>query len=334
VPAAPSADTAGISAVPSAGATPVQPPAAAGDGTPASVQQQRAFGGVATPGTTPKLGARGGAAAPADAVTPTAAGAAAAAAASLFSTPDGPAASSPHSANAAKAAALAAAVAAAHGGPGFGSPASAFESPLEAGRGGGSPTLALCDVGNATLSTLSGPQFMAQVQAAQQPAHVQQFKVEVGCRRLGLAPTGVAFAVLGGIISCIPAPPASSGASCPLSCPIGSPLPPSPPRRPSTCWTAARRRPRPSTTRAWRARRLCRHARRLRLPHSAGISTGAPPLQCTQNAAKSKACPDSRPPRYCPNPQAAAVNVDAARHAPLIDSSPFDLGDMDTMVFR
>ncbi|GBF88465.1 hypothetical protein Rsub_01178 [Raphidocelis subcapitata] len=32
--------------------------------------------------------------------------------------------------------------------------------------------------------------------------------------------------------------------------------------------------------------------------------------------------------------QAAAADVDAARRAPLVDSSPFDLGDMDTMVFR
>ena len=32
--------------------------------------------------------------------------------------------------------------------------------------------------------------------------------------------------------------------------------------------------------------------------------------------------------------QAAKADVDAARHAPLVDSSPFELGDMDTVVFR
>jgi len=42
---------------------------------------------------------------------------------------------------------------------------------------GGSPTLALCDVGNATLSTLSGPEMMARAGGAARGA--QMMKVEV-----------------------------------------------------------------------------------------------------------------------------------------------------------
>jgi hypothetical protein len=149
-----------------------------------------AFSGAAvTPSSTPKLAANskmagatphrgGGGAAPSPSPAPS------------FFTPDGTA-SSPRAA-AAKAAAVAAAVAAEHAGAGFGSP-SRFDSPSEGvtagagaaalrARGGaaaaaaaGSPTLALCDAGNATLSTLSGPDLMGRAAAAggQKPAGVQ-----------------------------------------------------------------------------------------------------------------------------------------------------------------
>ncbi|KAI8462614.1 MAG: hypothetical protein J3K34DRAFT_527615 [Monoraphidium minutum] len=69
-------------------------------------------------------------------------------------------------------------------------------------------------------------------------------------------------------------------------------------------------------------------------PAAAGALAGRAPGAATAAAAAAAAGGGLLDRRAASPSAAAAIDVDAARHAPLVDSSPFDLDSMDTMVFR